>query len=287
MYVVTGSTGQVGGAVMRALLAEGKPVRALLRDEAKAAAIGALGAEPFLASVEDASRLEIAFEGAEAVFIMTPPLLQAPDPRGEHAMALATIQHALQAAHVKKVVFLSSVGAQHAEGTGAILKLYDMEQALFGLPFDAASIRACYFMENLVPLLPHVKESGQLPVVIEPLDSEIPMVATRDIGALAARLLTEEWNGQRTIEFEGPKAYSMNEAAAVFTKVLGRPVEAMLVPREARKAMYEQFGIAPGASETMVEMADGFNSGLVAFAGGDGVEHMQGTTTLEEVLQHK
>ncbi|RRA47925.1 NmrA family NAD(P)-binding protein [Acidipila sp. EB88] len=284
MYAVTGSTGQVGGAVVRALLAQGRQVRALLRDPAKAAALQQAGAETFVVDMEDPSHVEQAFTGVEGVFVMTPPLLSAPDPRGEHEMMLATITHALQAAHVPRVVFLSSIGAELDEGTGPILKTHDMEQALFALPLEKAAIRAAYFMENLVPAYGHAKESGHLPVLIEPLDKSLAMVATRDIGELAAELLTAEWTGQRILELEGPRQYSMQDAAAVLSRQAAREIVPVLVPREQRAAMFEQFGASPKAAEDMVEMSDGMSQGLIAFAGGAGIEHQQGATTLEQVF---
>ncbi len=284
MYAVIGSTGQVGGAVVRALLAQGKEVRALHRDAGKGADLEKLGAEPFHASVEDPSRLEAALDGVEGVFVMTPPLLDSPDPRVEHALALAGIKHALQAAHAPRVVLLSSYGAQHAEGTGLILKLYDMEQELMPLPLASAAIRACYFMENLLPQFAAARESGRLPSTIEPLDLPIPMIATKDIGQLAARLLGERWEGERILELEGPRRYSMQDAAAVFAALLQRPVEATVVPEGERLAMFEGFGLTPVAAREMIEMTDGISRGHVAFAGGPGVEHVRGETTLESVL---
>ena len=195
MYAVTGSTGQVGGAVVRALLAAGKEVRAVHWEESEAGELESMGAEPFQASIEDGARMEMAFENAEAVFIVTPSLLRAPNPRGEHKMALAAIGHALQATHVSKVVFLSFIGAQLAEGTGAILKLYDLEQEIFALPINAASIRAANFMNNYLNLMPQAKETGKLPVTLGPLDRAFSLVAAEDVGQLAARLLLEQWNG--------------------------------------------------------------------------------------------
>ncbi len=199
-------------------------------------------------------------------------------------MALAGIKHALQAAHVPKVVLLSSIGAQHAEGTGLILKAYDGEQAIFGLGIAAASIRAAYFMENLKPVLGVARESGKLPSVVEPLDLQLAMIATKDIGELAARLLMEDWSGQRTIELEGPRRYSMNDTAASFSGLLGHPVEAVLVPEGERLGMFEHFGCTPVAAQEMAEMNTGYANGLVAFAGGDGVEPMRGASTLEDVF---
>ncbi len=284
MYAVVGSTGKVGSAVVRALVAGGAKVRGLIRDEAKAEQVAAMGAEPFLASVEDGGRLQMGFEDTEGVFVMTPPFLKAHDPRTENELAIAALAHALQAAHVPKAVLLSSIGAQHAKGTGAILKAHDAEEALMPLSVSITAIRAAYFMENLMPLLPHVKESGKLPVMLEPLDRPYPMIATVDIGELAARLLTERWDGKRIVELEGPRQYSMRDAAQAMGKVLGREVTAELVPADARQSMFERFGMTPGFSETMVEMTDGWNSGLVAFEGGGAAEHAQGATTLEQVL---
>ncbi len=287
MLAVTGSTGNVGGAVARALLAAGKQVRALARNRGKASELEALGAEVFEASIEDPSRLEVAFEGTEGVFVMTPPLLQAPDPRTENRLALAGIKHALQASHVPKVVFLSSIGAQHAEGTGLILKAYDMEQELSPLPIAAASIRAAFFMENLLPVAGIAREHGRLPLLYEPLDRPMPMVATEDIGRLAAQLLVENWEGKRTIELEGPRKYSMLDAARIYAEVLGRPVEAVVVPGSERMTMLTGIGMTHAAAEDMVEMVEGFRDGNVAFEGDKRIEHTQGSTTLETLLRGK
>ena len=283
MYAVTGSTGHVGGAVVRTLVAQGKQVRALYRDEAKAAALKAMGAEPVLASVEDASALESAFRGVEGVFVMTPPFYRSHDPRNENEIALAALAHALRASHVKKAVLLSSIGAQHEKGTGAILKLHDMERELTSLNLFAASIRAAFFMENFKPVLEYAKQSGTLPVSLEPLDRKIPMVATRDIGELAAKLLVNGWHGHLTVELEGPRTYSMNDVAEIISKVTGRSVQAEVIPPAGRQAFYENAGFTAASAATMVEMADGFNSGLVAFEGGK-AEHQCGTTSLETVL---
>jgi NAD(P)H dehydrogenase (quinone) len=284
MYAVTGSTGQVGKAVVRTLIAQGKQVRALYRDEAKVRELKAMGAEPVLASVEDPAALEVAFRGVEGVFVMTPPFYRSHDPRNENHIALAALAHALRASHVTKAVLLSSIGAQHEKGTGAILKLHDMEKELTSLNLCVASIRAAFFMENFKPVFGYATQSGKLPVSIEPLDRKIPMIATRDIGELAATLLVHGWPGQLTVELEGPHAYSMNDVAASFAKISGSPVKAELIPPEGRQAFYEGAGFTAASAATMVEMAEGFNNGLVDFESGK-TEHRRGATTLEEVFQ--
>lgn len=285
MYAVTGSTSQIGSAVVRALLAEGKQVRALFRTTEKADALAKLGTEPFQAPIEDGSRMEAAFQAMEGVFIMTPPFRSAPGPRGEHAMALAAITHAVQASHVPKVVFLSALGSEHAEGTGSTLRLYDMEQSLGDLAMNTASIRAAYVMEDLQLLYPKVGESGELLSLFDSLDKPVPLVASEDIGKLAARLLIEPWEGHRTIELEGPCAYSMEEIARSFSEALGRPVQALPTSEAERLAALESLNYSPRAAQDTAEMFKAIHDGVISFTGDGSVEHVQGETPLESVLK--
>lgn len=285
MYAVTGSTGQVGTATVKALRQDGKQVRALLRNPNKSSSMESLGAVPFTASVEDASALEAAFQDVEAVFVMTPPLYYAPDPRSEHKVALAALKHALQAAHVGRIVLLSSIGAQHDTGTGVILKLHDMETEMFELSANVAAIRAAYFMENLIPSYGQVKQTGELKVFQEHLDQPIPMVATSDIGSAAADLLKGGWSGHRIIELEGPRSYSMRQVGEVFASLLQRNVTVTTVPVAEQQGMFRKMGLSEGAAHDMEAMARAMDSGQIAFAGGERVSHLQGSTPLEDVYR--
>jgi len=72
MYAITGITGKVGGAVARTLLAAGQPVRAVVRDAARARSWAELGCEVVTADMDDAATLTAAFEGTQGVFILPP-----------------------------------------------------------------------------------------------------------------------------------------------------------------------------------------------------------------------
>src|ERR1700683_2801835 len=74
MYAVTGITGQVGGAVARALMAQGENVRAVARDAGKAAPWVERGGELAIGEMTDAPALPRAFAGADGVFVLTPPI---------------------------------------------------------------------------------------------------------------------------------------------------------------------------------------------------------------------
>src|SRR5438309_1961828 len=111
MYAITGITGKVGGELARTLLAAGQPLRAIVRDAKKGEKWAALGCEFAVAEMEDASALTAAFTGATAVFIL-PPSEFDPEPGYPEARAVIdSVVKALTAAKPKKVLCLSTIGA--------------------------------------------------------------------------------------------------------------------------------------------------------------------------------
>ena len=98
MYAITGITGKVGGAVARHLLTAGKPVRAVMRDFAKAQTWQDRGCEIAVADMTDAEALTEAFRGAEAVFILPPPIFDPKPGFPEIRAVVAAVAGALRAA---------------------------------------------------------------------------------------------------------------------------------------------------------------------------------------------
>lgn len=129
MYVITGITGQVGGALAHNLIKAGQPVRAVIRDAGKAAYWADQGCEVVFAQMDDAHALTEAFKGATGVFILPPPGFD-PQPGFPEARAvISAVSQALQAAAPKKVLCLSTIGAQ-AEQVNLLTQRTLMEQAL-------------------------------------------------------------------------------------------------------------------------------------------------------------
>ena len=110
------------------------------------------------------------------------------------------------------------------------------------------------------------------------------MIATQDIGALAAKTLQESWTGNRFLEPEGPERYSMQDAAAAFSALLGKSVYAKGVPCDGWSALFEQQGMPADRTSGRIEMLDGFNSGRIDFEGDGKTEHVQGGTAMEIVF---
>jgi NAD(P)H dehydrogenase (quinone) len=105
MYAITGITGQIGGVIGRILLAEGQPIRAVLRGADKGRAWTDSGCEVALATIEDAASLTVAFRGAEGVFVLVPPNFD-PEPGFPEARAIgAALRSALEAARSEWFIF--------------------------------------------------------------------------------------------------------------------------------------------------------------------------------------
>jgi uncharacterized protein YbjT (DUF2867 family) len=283
MYAIMGITGQIGGAVAESLLAQGKKIRAIVRNPEKAASWKDRGAEIAVADYDDPNALASAFEGAEGVFLMLPPN-NAPAPGFPHThKTLAAYHSALSKALPKKAVYLSSIGAEQTSGLGIITSLHLMEQKLKDLPIAHAFVRAGWFMENHVWDVPTAMSEEKIFSNLYPLDRKFPLVAAADIGKAGADVLGQEWTGIRYIEVAGPEQYSSNDLAREFSSALGRKIEAVALPREKWTEFFLGQGMPEGRTESRAEMVDGFNSGWIDF-GVAGTEHIKGPTTLAPVI---
>jgi NAD(P)H dehydrogenase (quinone) len=284
VYTVIGITGNTGGAVVKTLLAAGQKVRGVVRNAAKAAEWRVRGAEIVMAELSDKEGMARAFQGSEGVYIMLPTYFEAEDMFAENARDIASLTYSIEASGVGKVVFLSSIGAERESGTGAILKLHEMERALSTLPISTAAVRAGWFMENFHGLIHSARESGVLWSFLDPLDLSVPMIATRDIGTVAADLLQQTWSGHRVVELAQESSLSPIDAAAAFTSVFGREIMATVVPRDQWIPTYRNWGLTSRSADAMAEMIEGFNRRWIRF-GGQGTESIVGETTLEQVLE--
>ncbi|HEY0801099.1 MAG TPA: NmrA family NAD(P)-binding protein [Steroidobacteraceae bacterium] len=281
MFLVMGITGKVGGATARHLLERGKKVRALVRDRAKAARWKDQGVELVDGDWNDATALQRALQGVEGAFVML-PAVWAPSPDFKEAKGvIANYVEALTKAPAPRVVALSSMGANISSGAGILTALALLEQGFCDLTSPTAFVRAGGFFENFLYGL-HVAQGGTLPVYYNPTDQKSAMVATKDIGAEVATLLTgPAWSGQRVVELGS--MVSADEVAAQLGEVLNRDVKAFAIPRAGWPAAFEQLGIPKGQTGPAEAMYDAVNAGRTA-PGVEGTEHVAGMTSAREVF---
>ena len=281
MYAIMGVTGQIGGVVASTLLAAGEPVRAVVRDAGKGRAWADRGCELAVANIEDADALTAAFRGAEGVFVLAPPNFD-PSPDFPEARAIGVaLQAALEAARPGRVVYLSTIGAQ-ATQSNLLTQHTIIEEALGGSLAPIAFLRPAWFMENASWDVAPAREQGVIPSFLQPLDKPVAMVATADIGSVAAALLQETWSGRRLVELEGPRRVTPNDIGATFAKLLNRPVRMEAVPRETWEGLFTSQGMKNPLPR--IRMLDGFNEGWIDFELGEAGSR-KGSVGLETVLK--
>lgn len=281
MFLVMGITGQVGGAAAKHLLAQGKEVRALVRNREKAAKWAAEGVQLVDGDWDDSAAIERALKDVEGAFVML-PAVWAPSPDYKEAKAvIANYVEALSKAAPPRVVALSSMGANRTSGLGMITALSLLEQGFRNLASPVAYVRAGGFFENFLYGL-HVAQGGTLPVYYNPTDRKSTMVATDDVGAEIATLLTgPAWSGQRVVELGS--MVSADEVAAQLGEVLKVGVKAFAIPRAGWPEAFEQLGIPKGHTGPAEAMFDAVNAGWMAL-GVEGTEHVPGTTSARDVF---
>ena len=280
-FAITGITGQVGSVVAKTLLAAGHAVRAVVRSVEKGAVWAKQGCDVALAEMTDAKALQAAFAGANGVFILLPPNFAPSKGFPEAAAVVSALKKAVEAAAPGKIVCLSTIGAQ-ARQPNLLTQLQMMERALGLLPMPVAFLRATWFMENAASDVEPAMKTGVLQSFLQPLDKPFPMVATADIGRVAAELLQESWGGRKVIELEGSRRITPNDIATTFSKVLGRGVTIEAIPREKWEALFKAQGMADPTPR--MRMLDGFNEGWIEFEGGE-TGSLKGTVPLETVLR--
>ncbi|RWP36017.1 MAG: NmrA family protein [Mesorhizobium sp.] len=281
MYVVLGANGRAGGEVARALIAGGEAVRVVLRCREQGEKWTALGAEVAVASMEDAGAMADALKGARAAFLLNPPPVSG-DPYQRTEEIGAALADAARRAGLPKAVVLSSIGAQHASGTGVIATLNRFEALLDGVAPATAFLRSGYFVETWNEVAQAVLSQSILPTFIEP-PQKIPMVSTIDVGRAAATVLREKWTGKRVVELGGPEDWSADDVASAFADVLGRPVTPVLVAPEERAALLAEEGVPGEVADALLGMYEGIANGL--FTRQDSSAHRRGTISLATAIE--
>ena len=264
MFVVVGATGNTGSAVVETLLNRKQPVRIVVRSAEKAASWKAKGAEVAVASLEDVPSMAKALEGASGLYLLVPPNYGATAWLSEQRQRMDQATESVKASGVPHVVFLSSIGAHIAKGTGPIQAARYGEQALGAVAKHLTVLRPCYFMDNWAPGIGMAKGQGVLPTFIAPT-AKVPMISTKDIGRVGAEQLMAGGKGRQVIELAGPEEYSPNDVAVALGQILGTAVLAQHAPLSAVVPTFTSFGFSDEAAKLFEEMYASFSTGAIGY----------------------
>lgn len=240
MILVTGATGSVGSHVARELRAKNLPVRAFVRDRARAATMLGDGVEIAIGDFSDSASIEHALDAADTVFLAC-----ANEPRQvEHEIAVIDAAAERQ---VRRIVKLSAIGTE----IGSPLAFWDwhghIEQHLLQSAVPAVILRPSTYMSNLLGSVESVRSQGKL---FAPADgARIAMIDPRDVATVAAITLTEDGHDGKIYELTGPEAITYQRVADELSAATGQRVEFVDVPDEgARQGL-----LAAGMPEWLAE----------------------------------
>jgi len=238
--LVTGATGQQGGALAHLLLKKGHQVRAVTRKPESPAAkeLQKAGAELAIGSFDDRGALERAADGVDAVFAMGTPYEVGPDAETRQGIALVD---ALKAAHVKHLVYTSVGNADRHTGIPHFDSKYEVEQHIKSLDLPYTIIAPVFFMENLLSpwFLPGLKD-GKFTIAL-PGARRLQYIAVADIAEFALMVL--EGRGQflgKRIDLASDELTPV-EVAEILTRASGRKIEHVEVPIEQVRAWSEDW----------------------------------------------
>ncbi|MGE9761212.1 NAD(P)H-binding protein [Pseudomonas sp. PDM20] len=266
MITIMGATGRTGSRICQTLLEAGVPVRALGRDAERLAPLAAAGAQIAVGEPHDAAFLSEAFHGSEAVYTLLAYGPDTEDYRQQQAAQGEAILSAIRTSGVRRVVFLSSVGAEVPAGTGPIISMHDQEQRLRLLPpeVDVLMLRSGALFENLYGALEIVRAYDCYSDAVAP-DVPVPMVASRDVAdAASCALLERDWQGRVTREVLGQRDISYAQATRLLGFAIGRPdlPYVPVSPPELAAALREA-GCSASVAACYAELGEAISSGRV------------------------
>lgn len=256
--LVTGATGHIGHAATLALLNSGHQVTAFVRDPSRAQDLHQAGARLFTGDLENQAALNDAASGQDALFWLTPPNLRSPDLLAWQNQIAANAIRAAQQNNIQRIVNLSGFGI-HQPHLGKLLQNFLHLESLFdrsGLP--VLHLRPGWFMENLLPQAASIQNEGRLYVAIAPTVS-LPLIATADIGAVAAQRLSAPTFSAGVEDLYGPELLTGPEVAAVLSQHFGKPLTWVALPAEAMNGIFTSLGATPQNAELYAGLFADFN----------------------------
>jgi len=219
LILVTGATGQQGGAVANALLEKGQKIRVMTRNPEKAAALAKAGAEVVKGDLTNQADLQSALQGVHGVFAMSTPFEAGMDAEVRQGVLLAD---AAKQAGVAHYVYTSVGSAHRHTGIPHFESKWEVEQHIAKIGLPATILRPVFFMENFTTYSKPSPE-GVLTMPMRP-DRRLAMVAVKDIGQFgaAAFIRPKDFLGQ-AIDLAGNEL-TIPEVAALLTKATGRSI---------------------------------------------------------------
>lgn len=264
MIVITAPTGTIGHQVVDTVLAAGRPVRIIAREPATLPAHVRDRAEIVHGSHGDPQVIGPALDGADALFWLAPGDPGAASVADRYVGFTRPAADELRNHPAIRVVDISALGrgTPYAATAGYVTASLAMDDLIAGTGVAFRALACAGFMDNLLRQRQAITQQGIFVDMITP-DLALPAVATRDIAAVAGRLLLDDtWTGQDSVPLLGPEHLSCNDMAATLSEVLATPVRYQQASAQAVADRLASRGMSEAMVQGMVEMAIAKDNGL-------------------------
>ncbi len=264
--IITGSLGHISLPLTKELVQKGHTVTVISSKSEKQKNIEALGATAAIGSIEDVQFLASTFTGADAVYCMIPP----PN-HGFSNPDLDIMLHwgnmvnnyakAIVESGVKRVVYLSSIGAHLAKGTGLIVGHYHAESIMNNLSEVAITfMRPTAFYYNLLGFIPGIKKTGMIASNYGGED-KVSWVSPTDIASAIALEIVTPLVG-RKIQYVASEELSCNEVASILGEAIGKhDLKWITITDEQLQTGLESFGVPKQIASGLAELNASMHKG--------------------------
>lgn len=219
---ITGSLGNIGKHLIGILVEGGHEITVISSSHDRISEIEQIGAKASIGSIMDVSFLTQSFYGADAAFLMTPPNIGGQNIIENTVNVGRAYATAIKDSGLKKIVMLSSIGADFENGTGPIRGLHSIEELYRAIEdINVTYLRAGYFYTNFYNDIPLIKNVG-----IEgsnfPAETRIPLVHPKDIAIAAADALQTSNHGHQ-VHYIVSDYVTASEIATELGRAVGKP----------------------------------------------------------------
>ena len=242
--LVTGATGNTGGALLQLLKERDVPVRALVRNERDAARLGIPSSSVAVGDFDSADSIAAALEGVDSAYLVTPSSSNAEAQQIRFAELAA-------AAKVRHVVKLSQLAADEASPVRFLRYHAAVERRIRDLGIGYTFLRPNLYFQGFLAFRGTIASTGKIFAPIG--EALVSAVDVRDIAAVAALALTEPGHIGKTYTITGPAAITHSEMARAIGKAIGREITFVDVPVEVFADALRGFGVPQWQVEGLVE----------------------------------
>jgi uncharacterized protein YbjT (DUF2867 family) len=276
MIVITAPTGDIGSQVLDALLENAssgdEELRVIARDPAKLSTQVRERVDVVTGSHGDAEVVDRAFAGADAIFWLVPPNPAALSLEDAFSGFTEPAASAFASHQVGHVVGISALGRGTAVAgrAGLVTASLAMDDLIASTGVAYRALANPSFMDNALRWVQQICDHGVFTNTLAP-DRKVPTTATRDIAAVAARLLLDRsWTGVEAVPVLGPEDLSHDDMARIMSEVLGLPVRYQRQSFDELAARLTGYGMGEAFVQGMVDMMrakeEGLDDGVVRTA---------------------